>query len=239
LLTKNILTSMNQYTVQKGDTIAQVTKLLQTDWQTLRKQNPRAVGRSNVNGNWFVREGANISVGKGSFSSILNEATQKKATAEPATGHQSGKLSEYTVQPGDTLWGLAVQKFHVNPQDVIRDNGISNPDLLQIGQKLEIRQTEPQPASEVVASWYGEDYHGRPMANGDPYNMYGNTIAHKDLPLGTRVKLINPRTGQTASAVIADRGPYIEGRDIDLSYGLASKLSLVENGVDTLMMEIL
>lgn len=230
---------MNQYTVQKGDTIAQVTKLLQTDWQTLRKQNPRAIGRSNVNGNWFVREGANITVGKGSFSAILEEATHKKATPAPATEQQPGKITEYTVQKGDTLWALAVKQFHVNPQDVIRDNGIANPDLLQIGQKLEIRQVGPQPPSEVVASWYGEDYHGRPMANGDRYNMYGNTIAHKELPLGTRVQLKNPRTGQTASAIIADRGPYIEGRDIDLSYGLASKLSLVENGVDTLMMEIL
>jgi rare lipoprotein A len=52
--------------------------------------------------------------------------------------------------------------------------------------------------------------------------MHANTIAHKELPLGTRVELKNPRTGQTASAVVTDRGPFIEGRDIDLSYGLAS-----------------
>ena len=230
---------MNQYTVQKGDTIAQVTKLLQTDWQTLRNQNPGAIGRSNVNGNWFVREGANVAVGKGSFSDVLNEATKKNDTPQPRTAPQSGKISEYTVQPGDTLWGLAVKQFHVNPQDLIRDNGITNPDLLQVGQKLEIRQAGPQPPSEVVASWYGEDYHGRAMADGDPYDMFANTIAHKELPLGTKVVLKNPRTGQTAEAVITDRGPYIEGRDIDLSYGLASQLSLVENGVDTLMMEIL
>lgn len=231
---------MNQYTVHKGDTIAQVTKLLQTDWQTLKNQNPGAIGRSSVNGNWFVREGASVGVGKGSFADILNEASKKNATPkESPVSQTSGTVSEYTVQPGDTLWALAVKQFHVNPQDVIRDNGITNPDLLQVGQKLEIRQEGPQPPREVVASWYGEDYHGRPMANGDPYNMYGNTIAHKELPLGTRVELKNPRTGQIASAVVTDRGPFIEGRDVDLSYGLASKLSLVENGVDTLTMEIL
>ncbi len=230
---------MNQYTVQKGDTIAEVTRRLQTDWQSLRNQNPDAVGRSSVNGNWFVREGANISVEKGSFSAALSQATKEIETPAPAQTRQPDTVMEYTVQAGDTLWALAVRQFHVNPEDVIRDNELTNPDLLEIGQKLEIRQAGPQPASEVVASWYGEDYHGRAMANGDPYDMYANTIAHKDLPLGTRVELTNPRTGEIAEAVITDRGPYIEGRDIDLSYGLADKLSLVENGVDTLVMQIL
>lgn len=230
---------MNAYTVQKGDTIALVTRRLGSDWQTLRAQNPDAIGRSKVNGNWFVREGANVAVDKGSFAAALDEAAEKTNIPQQTTTMQPDKLTEYTVQPGDTVWGLAVKQFHVNPQDLIRDNNITNPELLEIGQKLEIRQLGPQPPSEVVASWYGEDYHGRAMANGDIYDMYANTIAHKDLPLGTRVELKNPRTGQTASAVITDRGPFIEGRDIDLSYGLASQLSLVENGVDTLEMEIL
>jgi rare lipoprotein A len=230
---------MNQYTVQKGDTIAQVTSRLQTDWQTLRKQNPGAIGRSKANGNWFVREGANISVGKGNFATALSQATERKETSQVQSQRQPEKVSEYTVQPGDTLWNLAVRQFHVNLPDLIRDNNITNPDLLEVGRKLEIRQTGPQPPSEVVASWYGEDYHGRPMADGDLYDMHANTIAHKELPLGTRVELKNPRTGQTASAVVTDRGPFIEGRDIDLSYGLASQLSLVDAGVDTLLMEIL
>ncbi len=230
---------MNAYNVQKGDTIALVTKRLGTDWQTLRTQNPDAIGKSNRNGNWFVREGANVAVDKGSFSAVLDEASQKTETLKRSSAIQPDKLTQYTVRPGDTVWGLAIKQFHVNPQDLIRDNNIADPEQLEVGQKLEIRQIGPQPPSEVVASWYGKDYHGRAMANGDIYDMYANTIAHKDLPLGTRVELKNPRTGQTAVATITDRGPFIAGRDVDLSYGLASQLSLIENGVDTLEMEIL
>jgi rare lipoprotein A len=77
------------------------------------------------------------------------------------------------------------------------------------------------------------------MANGAPYNMYADTIAHKDLPLGTKVELNNPRTGQTITAVVTDRGPYVAGRDVDLSYAVAKKLSMVQNGVDTLIMKVL
>jgi rare lipoprotein A len=234
---------MNQYTVQKGDTITQVTKRLRTNWQTLRNQNPQAIGRSKANGNWFVREGANVAVdngGKANFSAALNRAAkQMVSTPEPPASRQAAEVVEYTVQPGDTLWGLAVRQFHVNLQDLVDDNGITNPDVLEVGQKLEIRKTGPEPPAEVVASWYGQDYHGRPMANGDRYDMFADTIAHKELPFGTRVELKNPRTGEKTTAVVTDRGPFIEGRDVDLSYGLACRLSLVENGVDTLVMRIL
>jgi rare lipoprotein A len=69
--------------------------------------------------------------------------------------------------------------------------------------------------------------------------MYANTIAHRDLPFGTRVELKNPETGQMVKATVTDRGPFIEGRDIDLSYGLARKLSMVQKGVGTLIMRVL
>jgi len=69
--------------------------------------------------------------------------------------------------------------------------------------------------------------------------MNAATIAHKDLPLGTQVELENPHTGESVKAVVADRGPYIRGRDVDLSYGLAKKLSLVEKGVGPLVMKVI
>ena len=77
------------------------------------------------------------------------------------------------------------------------------------------------------------------MADGTPFDMHANTIAHKELPFGTKVELRNPETGQVEKATVTDRGPYIAGRDVDLSYGLAEKLSLVKKGVGRLEMRIL
>ena len=83
------------------------------------------------------------------------------------------------------------------------------------------------------------NFHGKPMANGQRYNMYADTIAHRLLPLGTEVELENPLTGQRVKAVVTDRGPFVTGRDVDLSYGLARKLDLVRKGVGGLVMRVL
>jgi rare lipoprotein A len=69
--------------------------------------------------------------------------------------------------------------------------------------------------------------------------MYKNTLAHKTLPLGKMVRLVNPENGKAAVGKINDRGPFVKGRDVDLSYGLADELGLVEKGVGKLIMEIL
>lgn len=89
----------------------------------------------------------------------------------------------------------------------------------------------------VVASWYGEQHHGKQTASGEIYNMYRFTIAHKTLPLGTIVKLTNPSNGKSVRCVINDRGPFIKGRDIDVSYATAEWLGFTEKGIKTLYME--
>lgn len=147
---------------------------------------------------------------------------------------------EYTIRPGDTLWALATKKFRVHLEDLIKENGITDPRNIQPGQRIRVRlPTYPPEEKEVVASWYGHEHHGKPMANGEPFNMYTSTIAHKELPLGTKVELRDPNTGVKVRAVVADRGPYVQGRDVDLSYGLARRLALVDRGVGRLRMRIL
>jgi rare lipoprotein A len=81
-----------------------------------------------------------------------------------------------------------------------------------------------------IASWYGKDFHGRKTANGETYNMYGISAAHKTLPLGTYVKVYNLRNDKTIVVRINDRGPFVRGRIIDLSYGAAKEMGLVGPG---------
>jgi rare lipoprotein A len=156
-----------------------------------------------------------------------------------ADGSECYQCIEHIIKPGETLWSLAVKRYHVNLEDIIRDNNIRDPKKIQPGQTIQIRKKVNEPVREVVASWYGEQFHGRPMANGDTFDMFAETLAHKKLPFGTRVELTNPDTGEKVTSIVTDRGPYIEGRDIDLSFGLARKLSLVEKGVGKLKMKIL
>ncbi len=229
-----------QYQVQRGDTIAKVTQQLNTHWDVLRQKNPHAIGRSVRTGRWFLKEGATVTI-KESFQTVLQQKveTQKLPAAPDPSSQNTEQWRMYTIKPGDNLWTLAVKKFHVNLDDLIRDNNIKNPGLIQPGQKIRIRKSAQPSIQEVTASWYGQQYHGKIMANGDRFDMNADTIAHKALPLGTKVVLTNPETDQSENAVVTDRGPYISGRDVDLSYGLAKKLSMVRQGVGKLVMRIL
>jgi len=81
-----------------------------------------------------------------------------------------------------------------------------------------------------IASWYGKKFHGRKTANGEIYNMYAMTAAHKTLPLGTHVRVYNLNNGKTIDVRINDRGPFVRGRIIDLSYEAARRMGLVGPG---------
>lgn len=81
------------------------------------------------------------------------------------------------------------------------------------------------------ASWYGKDFHGKKTANGYIYNMYGVSAAHKTLPLGSEVRVTNLENNRSVILVVNDRGPFVSGRILDLSYGAAKELGTVEKGV--------
>ena len=82
-----------------------------------------------------------------------------------------------------------------------------------------------------IASWYGSDFHGRPTSTGEIYNMYAHTAAHKTLPLHTYVEVTNQKNGKKTVVRINDRGPFVDGRIIDLSYTAASELGMAEEGL--------
>ena len=102
-----------------------------------------------------------------------------------------------------------------------------------------VRLVLPRMIWEVTASWYGQWHHNRLAANGQRFNMYDNTLAHKTLPLGTKVRLINLENGKSAEGIVNDRGPYIKGRDVDVSYAMAKELGFVEKGVVKLHLEMM
>jgi rare lipoprotein A len=89
------------------------------------------------------------------------------------------------------------------------------------------------------ASWYGKDFHGRPTSSGEIYNMYGKTAAHKLLPLDTVVKVTNLANQKTIVLPVNDRGPFVKGRVIDLSYGAARDLDMIGPGVVEVKVEAL
>lgn len=89
------------------------------------------------------------------------------------------------------------------------------------------------------ASWYGPTFEGRTTANGEIYDMTASTAAHPDLPFGSMVRLINTRNGRSAVVRINDRGPFVDGRNIDVSYHAAEKLGILDRGVAKVRMELL
>lgn len=90
-----------------------------------------------------------------------------------------------------------------------------------------------------VASWYGPSFHGNPTANGELYDMWALTAAHRTLPFGTRVLVQSVDTGKTVTVRINDRGPFIRGRVIDLSYGAARELTMIGKGTEDVILTIL
>jgi len=90
-----------------------------------------------------------------------------------------------------------------------------------------------------VASWYGKKFHGRKTANGETYNMYAMTCAHKEFPFGTRLRVTYLKNNKSVVVTVNDRGPFIAGRDLDLSYAAARKIGLIKTGVGRVKIEYL
>ena len=99
--------------------------------------------------------------------------------------------------------------------------------------------TEPGSVEEGEASYYAHKYHGRTTANGETYDENKMTAAHKTLPFGTTVRVTNLANGKKVVVRINDRGPFIKGRIIDLSYKAAGELDYISRGVVKVRVEVL
>ena len=89
-----------------------------------------------------------------------------------------------------------------------------------------------------VASWYGEQFHGKQAANGEVFNMEALTAAHRTMPLGSVVRVVNLSNGRHIHVRITDRGPYVNGRILDLSHAAAVQLGMEHGGLTYVQVEI-
>ena len=115
--------------------------------------------------------------------------------------------------------------------DYINSDGMS---------RKEIEAIRNHPEVQIgIASYYGKKFHRKLTANGQKFNMYKVSAAHKTLPLGTRVKVTNLNNGKSIRLTINDRGPFKKGRILDLSYKAAQKLGFVNEGTTKVRIDVI
>ncbi len=126
---------------------------------------------------------------------------------------------------GTPKGGARIHKATMRPYTV---NGVTYyPTVVAVGWK-----------QRGIASWYGPNFHGHQTSNGEIYNMYEYTAAHKTLPMNTMVKVTNLRNGRSTIVRINDRGPFVSNRIIDLSYAAAKDLGMIGTGTAPVELEV-
>ena len=136
------------------------------------------------------------------------------------------------------LIGCAREAYYVRAPDGSRRRVVALPDADKKTRPYVVNGERYYPLSKAdgfiqygKASWYGGKFHGRPTANGETYDMNKKTAAHKTLPMGTYVKVVNLSNNKHSVVRINDRGPFVKGRIIDLSYAVAKEVDLIGPGV--------
>tara|TARA_A100001037_G_scaffold33384_1_gene26055 strand:- start:671 stop:1144 length:474 start_codon:yes stop_codon:yes gene_type:complete len=138
-------------------------------------------------------------------------------------------MIESVAIPGYDLKMISMEDVVV-PSSLIKSR-IGNPDsYVEFGERYKVLQSSNGFREKGLASWYGIDFHGRDTSSGEVYDMYEMTAAHKTLPLPTYVRVSNLDNGRSSIVKVNDRGPFIEGRIIDLSYAAAYRLGVTGPG---------
>jgi rare lipoprotein A len=105
--------------------------------------------------------------------------------------------------------------------------------------RSDVRQVgKIKPYQVGTASWYGENFDGKPTASGELYDMYDMTAAHLTLPIGSYVRVTNLHNGKAVVVRVNDRGPVVPGRIIDLSYGAAQALQFRHSGLQRVRLDL-
>mgnify|MGYP001283079264 CR=1 FL=1 len=121
----------------------------------------------------------------------------------------------------------------------LKNNSVKGSSLNKNVNSNKSRKIKHRKIMSGISSFYAEDFHGKLTANGEVYDMYGLTAAHKTLPLNTICRVTNIKNNKSLILRINDRGPYIKGRILDCSYGAAKKLGFVNEGTIEVKIEVI
>lgn len=145
-------------------------------------------------------------------------SSRSPITSAPVSSDPTADGPPLSVPPG-----LAQVPNAVPRVEPLRAGGPNKP--YEVAGRLYVPITSDQPLVERGgASWYGRKYHGRPTSSGEPYDMFAMTAAHPTMPIPSYARVTNPANGREVIVRVNDRGPFVPGRVIDLSYTAALKL---------------
>jgi rare lipoprotein A len=119
------------------------------------------------------------------------------------------------------------------PRYIVRERRMPPPE-----KETKIEKRETREVQQGIASWYGADFHGKQTSSGEVYDMYQLTCAHQTLPLGTMVMVTNLENGKSVELKVNDRGPFVKGRIIDVSYAAARMLDMHAQGTAMVKVEV-
>jgi rare lipoprotein A len=152
------------------------------------------------------------------------------------------KSGSYSYQPTKPSQKYPSAQLAMNSSNVYKSNG----DLQATMRPYTVMGKEYYPTIVRVgdtfngrASWYGPDFHGKSTSNGESYDMYAMTAAHKTLPMNTVVRVTNTENNAQTIVRINDRGPFVETRIIDLSYAAADQIGVTKKGTALVTLEVL
>ncbi len=135
-----------------------------------------------------------------------------------------------SIQPARTDLKAAPSGDEPIPRAEPPSRGGNADTYVVFGRRYRVRETSEGYREQGTASWYGADFHGRKTSSGPLYDMYELTAAHKSLPLPAYVRVTNLENGRSTVVKVTDRGPFVPGRIIDLSYAAALRLDMLERG---------
>ncbi len=162
------------------------------------------------------------------FGFMLVVATSACTTLPPTPDNPENYRQTKVDGPG--VQSYLVHGKAEKPRDLPKSR-IGNPDSYKVfGKRYHVMDSSRGFIEQGIASWYGSKFHGRKTSSGETYNMYNMTAAHKHLPLPTFVRVTNLNNGKRLVVKVTDRGPFVDGRIIDLSYGAAARLGVLATG---------